>query len=476
MGGVLSVAVHQVGVDARRRNLFMWTTFDDFTSGTYTSAVVETRPFEYMVLSWNADTPDGTHIEIDGRVRVGGRWSSWLSWGKWSTSAFLDGDGRLALPGSAPAAETDDPLAKLATDELQVKGAAGEAADAFQYRLTLHSLQGGASDGGPRVRLVACTLRNTLPGRDIPKEYPPDAPDLSHLEVDLDVPAYSQYRRDPRIGGSICSPTCMAMVLAYRGIDISPEQAAWGVNDYTVPMFGNWPFNTAFAASYGLVAYVEYLTPAAGSDPWYAVKQEVVRGNPVVVSVRYRRPDYSGSSSFPVEGVPINATGGHLVLVRGFAWRDGVEYVIVNDPAAPDDETVRREYRADQFAVAWHKKVAYITRMRGAGTRNPTPPRVLDGTLVPIGGVAEGFVRYQLQVDGESIDLSDANLRSIVVSLNGARTTPVSLRAAGEKGAEYLWFDTLSAHGKHTFSFMDKFKRVYRASIDWKPDGASPQA
>ena len=50
-------------------------------------------------------------------------------------------------------------------------------------------------------------------------------------------------------------------------------------------------------------------------------------------------------------------------MVRGFTWKDGVEYVIVNDAAAPDNESVRREYKANQFADAWVKKwhTSYIT-------------------------------------------------------------------------------------------------------------------
>ena len=90
------------------------------------------------------------------------------------------------------------------------------------------------------------------------------------------------------------------------------------MRDYQADMFGNWPFNTAYAAAHGLTAYVEYGTPAEGGDPWYAVKHEINNGNPVVVSVKYRKPGYEGRTEPEVEGVPINYTAGHLVLVRGF--------------------------------------------------------------------------------------------------------------------------------------------------------------
>ena len=47
-------------------------------------------------------------------------------------------------------------------------------------------------------------------------------------------------------------------------------------------------------------------------------------------------------------------------MIRGFTWQDGVEYVIVNDPAGANNDEVRRLYRADQFFNAWVKKVTYL--------------------------------------------------------------------------------------------------------------------
>lgn len=186
--------------------------------------------------SWNAVTPKGTYIEIEGRVRVTGQWSEWLSWGSWSTSSFVNKQGETVLPGSAPPAKREDALAKVDPDELKVKGSPARAADRFQYRLTLH--RAGA--------------RNS----NLPKE---GVSDLSRLDLDLDVPAYSQYQQDPKIAHSICSPTSMAMVMSYHGVHVFPEHAARGVLGHTVPMFGNWPFNTAFVGSRGFASYVDYM-------------------------------------------------------------------------------------------------------------------------------------------------------------------------------------------------------------------------
>jgi uncharacterized protein YvpB len=470
-------------------NLFIFTTVDDFkggttegteisasgngtivlkdgvTSGSYTSDIINTSNFEYMIMSWSADTPRGSYIELEARIRVLDQWSDWLSWGEWSIYAFEDEYGQMVLPGSAPSSKRDDPLAKVDTDELYTKGGSRETADAFQYRVTLHAAKNDP-DAKPRVTLVASTIRNTFRNQAVPYVIPEGAPDLSNFEADLDVPTYSQMIRDIRIGNSICSPTSVAMVLQYHGIDISPEQSAWAARDYGAPMFGNWPFNVASATAYGFTGYVAYCTPAPGADPWYPVKEQIAAGNPVVVSVQYQSP--SGTTSYPiVEGVPITSTGGHLVLVRGFTWKDGVEYVIVNDAAAPDNESVRREYKANQFADAWVKKVAYIIYNDPNEISEPTIPTHIDGQLVPVGSPADGIQKFRFMVDGEALPLDENSINSIVVSYNGEKSTPVQPRRPDLTDADLLFFDTTSKSGTYTFIVIDKNKYTYKAVLEW---------
>ena len=53
-----------------------------------------------------------------------------------------------------------------------------------------------------------------------------------------------------------------------------------------------------------------------------------------------------------IENAPLT-TSGHLIVVCGFSNKNGEQYVVVNDPAAEDDESVRVEYRLEQFMEAW---------------------------------------------------------------------------------------------------------------------------
>lgn len=305
--------------------------------GLYLSPVIQTAPFRDLILSWNADTPAGTALTVEAQVLVSGKWSEWFSWGTWGGQ-------------SASAAKLAGRAAKMDIDTLTISG--GQKATAVRYRLTLTSSDPRVT---PAVRLVALTIK----GQDGIKAEPPVA--IAGWQRDLDVPAYSQAKRDPRIASRICSPTSLSMVMNYWGVTASPEDTAWGSYDHRGDLFGNWSFNAAYAGRRGFTSYVAYLNSLAD------LKQEIAHGYPVVVAVWYRSSE-AVPQPFPVlHGAPIDYTDGHLVVVHGFKVRDGKEYVLVNDPAGGNDAAVYREYAAGEFAAAW-VKVAYIIRP-------PAPPK-----------------------------------------------------------------------------------------------------
>lgn len=317
--------------------------------GIYTSDIINTSPFEYLVLSWNSDTPEGTSIEIEGRVAVKRlnddtqlveEWSHWLSWGIWGTS----------IKRASGTGNVDDSVAYVDTDTLVIKGSNGETASKIQYRVTLNTNRAGVT---PAVKLISGAIRNTILGQEINKVFNENV-DLTNLKV-LDVPRFSQMLRDPLIANSICSATSISMILNYYGTEVLPEEVAWGVYDYKYDGFGNWPFNTAYASSFGYSAYVDYSTIEG-------LKREIYNGHPVAVSVKYKN-NINVESSFPVlDGAPIKSTDGHLIVVCGFTNENGCDYIVINDPAASTNEGVRVKYRLDQFEDAWAEfgNVAYI--------------------------------------------------------------------------------------------------------------------
>lgn len=366
--------------------------------GIYTSNIINTSAFNYLVPSFDSDTPEGTSIQIEARVFVKNQWSNWLSWGNWGT--FIKRASGMGV--------IDDPVGSVDTDTLTIKGKNGETASKIQYRVTLNTNKSGVT---PSVRLISGTIRNTLSGQGINKVFS-DNPDLSNLKV-LDVPQFSQMVRDPSIANSICSATSIAMILNYYGTNILPEESAWGVYDYKYDGFGNWPFNTAYASSFGYKTYVDYSTIEG-------LKREIYFGHPVAVSVQYKNSANVKGDLPIVDGAPIESTNGHLIVVCGFIKENGTEYIIINDSAAASNEGVRVKYKLDQFKEAWARSgnIAYIIHEKENGAGYGTPVK-LNGELNAIPGNKNEYI---LKYKGNVIDISSNNVKTIMMTSDGGKT------------------------------------------------------
>jgi hypothetical protein len=146
------------------------------------------------------------------------------------------------------------------------------------------------------------------------------------------------------------------MVLRYwyertGDVRLKPFAAANAVEEFTAPGIhdpvwggtGNWAFNTAFAASLGLEAYVARFMTLAEMARWLAA------GVPLVASIAFGQGELENTPS------DFERSSGHLVVVVGFNERGDV---IVNDPRADPGagESVRRVYPRQQFKQAWQRR------------------------------------------------------------------------------------------------------------------------
>ena len=254
--------------------------------------------------SWNASTPVGTWLEVGLRARVGGRWTRWYDLGSWSSR---DGAKRHSVAGQRD----------VATDTLVL----AKAADALQLALRLRSARSGAT---PSVRLASLAFSESPPR---PRTLA--AGDRTLWGTRLDVPTFSQMVY-PDGGEAWCSPTSVAMVVAYwqrfRGAaEPLVRKAVRGTYDRVYRGHGNWSFNAAFAATQGLEAQIARFASLRDVERWVAA------GVPVVVSYR-------------------GASNGHLAVIVGF---DGSGDPVVNDPAARRDEDVRRTYERAWLEHRW---------------------------------------------------------------------------------------------------------------------------
>jgi Peptidase_C39 like family len=162
----------------------------------------------------------------------------------------------------------------------------------------------------------------------------------------LVVPPISQMTAPRALRYRICSPTCIAMVLAYYSVEGSLAGAVRDCLHEPSGLFGVWPLAIRTAADAGLIGAVECLSnlDTAASILEY--------GLPIVASIRF------AAGALP--GAALSSTEGHLVVVTGM----DADWVYINDPAARDASSVPRQCPRAAFAAAWlsERGAAYILR------------------------------------------------------------------------------------------------------------------
>jgi hypothetical protein len=299
-----------------------------YNGGSFTvgEAVSPTLPasfaFTEAIVSWNADTPAGTWIELQIRAQFGGRWSKFYSLGVWAADDTAIERHSVNLQGDS------DGFVAVDTLVLTNKKA---SATGFQLKARLFS-EGAAV---PSIRNIAVAT-STTPAK--PRALAPGNPSL--WDQELAVPQCSQMVYPD--GGEVwCSPTSTSMVLAYWQSATGPceprvRAAVAGVFDWLYDGHGNWPFNTAYAATQGMEAYVGRFTSLAEAEEWVAA------GVPVVLSYAWKKSDLTDA--------PISSSNGHLAVLVGF---DAAGNPIVNDPAAATDGAVLRTYLRAELEPLW---------------------------------------------------------------------------------------------------------------------------
>src|SRR3954464_6519080 len=340
----------------------------NYRSGTWTSGVTNLSfGFNELVSSWNATTPAGSWIQVEIQPQLNdGHWAKWYILGRWSSS---DADFHRTSVGGQGDAD-----GFVSIDTFFAKD---HPAVAYRLRLTLLRRAGSAATPtATRYSAVVSNLTNM-------KSTFPSATSMNGKTVNLGVPKFSQeihhgeYPQFDGGGEAWCSPTSTSMVVAYWGSAYTPRSAeladipfadpwvdftARNVFDYHYNGAGNWPFNTAYAASRGLVADVTQLHNLAEAEPF------IKAGIPLVTSIAF--------TSNKLTGADIKSTNGHLAVIVGFT---GSGDVIFNDPASPDDASVQHIYDRAEFERAWIPAsggIVYVDRPAGW----PTPSLTVNNS------------------------------------------------------------------------------------------------
>ncbi|MEU8030738.1 peptidase C39 family protein [Streptomyces sp. NPDC049099] len=307
-----------------------------------------TVPATELVASWNADTPDGTwlQVELQGTYSDGTE-TPWYVMGRWAS-------GDKDIKRTSVDDQTDG-RSTIWTDTFAIDDAStGLRLTSYRLRLTLYRK--------PGTRLTPTVWRLGAMGSDIPDRFtvPASTPGLAQ---ELAVPRYSQeihkgqYPEYDNGGEAWCSPTSSQMIIEYWGGRLTPGQLSWVDPSYADPQVdhaarftydyqyegcGNWPFNAAYAATYkdlqGVVTRLASLTE---------LETLIAAGIPAMTSQSFLKTELTGAGY---------GTAGHLMTVIGFT-ADGD--VIANDPASASDDAVRRVYLRREFENIWLRTKRY---------------------------------------------------------------------------------------------------------------------
>jgi hypothetical protein len=307
-----------------------------YQSGVWTSTWTHVEfPFDELVASWNAETPAGTWIRTEMQARGSGRDTKWYTMGIWAA-----GDGDIHRTSVGGQGDVDG---FIAIDTF-IRDKKAAPLDWYRLRVTLYRASGRAT---PSVRMIgAMTSAGTT--YTIPSPF-------GGMASDNAVPPYSQETHRGEFpeydggGEAWCSPTSTAMILGYWGVgpsdadlaafpgpgytDPQVDYAARYVYDWHYQGAGNWPDNTAYAARFGLNAFVTRLRSLSEAELFTNA------GIPLVASINGKLP-----------GFFFKKTSGHLLVIRGFTATGDV---IANDPAVPTNADVTKVYGRADFENVW---------------------------------------------------------------------------------------------------------------------------
>jgi hypothetical protein len=124
-----------------------------------------------------------------------------------------------------------------------------------------------------------------------------------------------------------------------------PQVAYAAINtwDYAYEGAGNWPFNAAYASTFGLKSFVTRLRSLAEAEKF------IEAGIPLTFSINF------DEAEMPEAGY---STPGHLVVLVGFT-ADGDP--IINDPNKASNEEVRQVYTRENFERVWQTSTDGVT-------------------------------------------------------------------------------------------------------------------
>ncbi|MGH7309569.1 MAG: C39 family peptidase [Candidatus Rokuibacteriota bacterium] len=287
-----------------------------------TDALVEAGPWQprrgskHLLPAFSSLSAIGYSLRFELSVLAAGAWSPWVSTVTVGSASFAP------LTAEVPGLRADIDVFAVTPSAEQVR---------MRLRLRAEDIESLLAEPW-LLTLSACDLAPAEPG--------PEPGSSARLAV----PALCQMREGGALGARVCSPTSVAMVLAYLGAPESVTRLAAEMFHPALDIYGVWPAGICAAGRRGVLGYLLRF------PDWAGARWCLDRGLPIVASVRYAAGELSGAA--------VAETPGHLLVLTGYEGAD----VLVNDPAAPDTATVPRRYRLAELTRVWLERagVGYV--------------------------------------------------------------------------------------------------------------------
>lgn len=294
----------------------------DRTDGSVTlRPQYSSSPFNWGLPSWNGTAPDDSGaFKIQMRFPAGTGWSSWLTVGFWKANIWSSYG---ASSSGVSTVDYDNVTFSSYVSSWQFKIIMTRKAVSVASP-TVHKLSFCVSDTRTTAALDFTQILNDKPA-----------------QIFIPTTFIYQYGVDPVIGGSICSPTSVSMILRSYNITVDPLQFARDTYDPHFGMYGIWPRVVQNASEYGLDgAVTQYRS-------WSQAREVLANGGRISMTV----------------GPPLYT--GHLIMLAGF---NAAGNPIVHDPARSDGYS--HVFNKSDLAHSWFDKGGVAYTFFPAG--NPT--------------------------------------------------------------------------------------------------------
>lgn|GEM_PF-212267 len=278
-------------------------------------------PFNIGLPSWNGTAPgDSGGFRVLIRVPYLTGWSPWLDVGYWKANLW-------------PSKTTRFGGGWINVDIVELY----YYTDQWQFAVELKRSTAGVTS--PTLSLLSFFVSDSRTTQNI--DYNIILADKPE-QIFIPTTFLPQYRLSNEIGGSICSPTTVSMILLSYNISVDPLQFAWDTYDPYWKMFGVWPRVVQNASEYGVVGTVSRYRS------WSQAREVLAKGGRIGMSIG--RPLYEG----------------HLVMLAGFTANGDP---IVHDPARTYDGYAH-VFNKNDLSHSWFDKggVAYTFFLKDTTT------------------------------------------------------------------------------------------------------------